>query len=86
MMPWHTRKHDRKANCTFSPGGRRSSDPGILDLERYREFRVDACRLAIAGMEILGIATHYTIRTSIGKSLEMANKPGGVAAPGRTAA
>jgi hypothetical protein len=42
---------------------------------------VDACELAIAELEILGIATHYTIRTLIKKSLEMANKPGSVAAP-----
>jgi hypothetical protein len=67
-------------------GRRRSSDPGIPDWERYREFTVDACELAIAELEILGIATHHTIRTLIKKSLEMANKPGSAAASGPTAA
>jgi hypothetical protein len=46
---------------------------------------VDARELAIAEMEILRIVTHYTIPTLVRKSLEMANKPGSVAARGRGA-
>jgi hypothetical protein len=44
---------------------RRSFDSGILDWERYREFTVDACGLAIAEMGILGIVIRYAIRTLV---------------------
>jgi hypothetical protein len=58
---------------------------GNSRLGTVHEFTVDPSQLAGAEMEIPRIVIHYTIRTSVRKSLERANT-NGPHGPGYTAA